>query len=68
MKVTIDIVVGHYPFRESPVYKQDFNNALISLDKAINLKPLSAFDTLKLMEVSSIIEGIQAQLPTGGSR
>ena len=48
--------------RYGPVYREDFDEHVAVLKRAINYKPLSG-DFTNLIDIKSIIEGIQNQLP-----
>ena len=59
MKVTIDVATGNQNFRPT---KRDIQDCIDTLQKAIDLKPLSGYDTTLLIGVQSIMVGIQEQV------
>ena len=64
MKVTIDVATGNQNHRPT---KRDIQDCINTLQKAIDLKPLSSYDTTLLIGVQSILTGIQEQIAnTGG--
>jgi hypothetical protein len=59
VKVTVDIAVGNN--NRTPT-KCDIQDCINTLQKAIDLKPLSGYDTMLLMGVQSVMEGIKEAL------